>query len=165
METRASGRSRRHTPYEFHKTLFKLTIGGGIAFWMITIAVSLLPIAAEYRAARWSAETVWVGSLPAGLIIGFLVSFFLVRFFGRIPTKNPIPKSMILSLIAFVIATILLEAPASLGTSDALNYFLFGTMLNVPRFLFVGVAIGYLCKRLYKGSDPAVVASRSAQAE
>jgi NhaP-type Na+/H+ or K+/H+ antiporter len=117
---------------------------GGLAFWAISIATSLLPIAADYRVARWSAQMVWVGSLPAGLLIGFLVSFFLLRFFDKIPTKNPILKSVILSFIALVIATIVLEAPASFRTSDALYYFLFGTMLNLPRFLFVGVVIGYL---------------------
>ena len=129
-----------------------LLMGGGLAFWATSIATSLLPIAADYRVARWSAQTVWVGSLPAGMIIGFFVSFFLLRFFDKIPTKNPILKSVILSFIALVIATILLEAPASFRTSDALYYFLFGTMLNVPRFLFVGIVIGILYKRLYK--DP-----------
>ena len=93
------------------------------------------------------------------------MSFFLVRFFDKIPTKNPILKSVILSVIALVIGSILLEAPASLGTSDALYYFLFGTMLNLPRFLFLGVAIGYLYRRLYKVNNPAVVASTSAQVE
>jgi len=142
-----------------------LAVVGGLAFWAISIATSLLPITADYKAARWSAETVWVGSLPAGLLIGFLMSFFLFRFFDKIPTKNPILKSVILSIIALVIGTILLEAPASFGTSDALYYFLFGTMLFVPRFLFVGIVIGYLYNRLYKGSNPAVVASKSAQVE
>jgi uncharacterized protein YacL len=137
---------------ETWRKIVVLAVVGGLAFWVISIATSLLPIAADYRVARWSAETVWVGSLPAGLVIGFLVSFFLVRFFEKIPTKNPILKSVILSIIALVIGTILLEAPASFGTSNALYYFLFGTMLNVPRFLFVGIVIGYLYKRLY-GSD------------
>ena len=125
-----------------------LAVAGGLAFWAISIATSIVPITADYRVARWSAETVWVGSLPAGLVIGFFVSFFLIRFFDKIPTKNPILKS-VLSMIALAIGTILLEAPASFGTSDALYYFLFGTMLNVPRFLFVGIVIGYLYKRLY----------------
>ena len=138
-----------------------LAVVGGLAFWVISIATSLVPITADYRVARWSAETVWVGSLPAGLIIGFLLSFVLVRFFDKIPTKNPILKSVILSIIALVIGAILLEAPSSFGTSDALYYFLFGTMLNVPRFLFVGVVIGYLYKRLYKGSNPVVIASKA----
>ena len=142
-----------------------LAVVGGLAFWAVSIATSLFPITADYRVARWSAETVWVGSLPAGLIIGFLMSFFLFRFFDKIPTKNPILKSVILSFIALVIATILLEAPASFGTSDALYYFLFGTMLNVPRFLFVGVVIGYLYKRLYKGVNPVVIASKAPQVD
>ena len=94
----------------------------------------------------------WVGSLPAGMIIGFLLSFVLVRFFDKIPTKNPILKSVILSFIALVIGAILLEAPSSFGTSNALYYFLFGTMLNVPRFLVLGIVIGYLYKRLH-GSE------------
>jgi hypothetical protein len=34
-------------------------------------------------------------------------------------------------------------------------------MLNVPRFLFLGIVIGYLYKRLYKGSNPAVIASKA----
>jgi hypothetical protein len=142
-----------------------LAVAGGLTFWAISIATSLVPITVDYRAARWSAETVWVGSLPAGMIIGFLLSFVLVRFFDKIPTKNPILKSVILSIVALVIGSILLEAPASFGTSDALYYFLFGTILNVPRFLFVGVVVGYLYKRLYKESNPAVVASKSAQVE
>jgi len=137
---------------EIWRKVVILAVVGGLAFWAATIATSLLPIAAEYRAARWSAQTVWVGSLPAGMIIGCLVSFSLLRFFDKIPTKNPILKSVILSFIALVIATILLEAPASFRTSDALYYFLIGTMLNVPRFLFVGVVVGYLYKRLF-GSE------------
>jgi len=147
------------------KKIVVLAVVGGLTFWAISIATSLVPITADYRVARWSAQTVWVGSLPAGLLIGFLMSFFLVRFFDKIPTKNPILKSVILSIIALVIGAILLEAPSSFGTSDALYYFLFGTMLNVPRFLFVGIVIGYLYKRLYKGSNPAVVASKSSQVD
>ena len=134
---------------EIWKKIAVLAVAGGLTFWAISIATSLIPLTADYRVARWSAETVWVGSLPAGLLIGFLMSFFLFRFFDKIPTKNAILKSVILSIIALVIGTILLEAPASFGTSDALYYFLFGTLLNVPRFLFVGVVIGYLYKRLY----------------
>ena len=132
-----------------------LGVVGGLAFWAITIAISLLPIAAEYRAAESisNIQAVWVGSLLVGLIIGFFVSFFLLRFFDKIPTKNPILKSVILSFIALVIATILIEAPTSFATSDALYYFLFGTMLNVPRFLFVGIVIGYLYKRLYRSES------------
>ena len=151
METRASDPSKRQTN-EFYKKLFKLTIGGGVVFWVTTIITSLLPIAAEYRAAfsNWSIQTVWVDSLFVGLIIGCLVSYFLLRFFDKIPTKNPILKSMILSFIALVIVTILIDVPRSLhGSGDALYYFLIGAMFNLTRFLFLGIVIGYLYKRLY----------------
>jgi hypothetical protein len=146
------------------KKLFILTIGGGVVFWLTTIAISLLPVAAEYRSAfsKANIQTVWVASLPAGLIIGCCVSYSLLRFFDKIPTKNPI----LISLIALVIATILTLVPHSfLGQRDVLHYFLIGIILDAPRFLFLGIGIGYLYRRLYKGSDPSANASKSAQAE
>ena len=154
METQATGRSKRQKSYEFYKKLYKLTIGGGVVFWVTTIATSLLPIAAEYRAAfsNWSIQTVWVDSLLVGMIIGCCVSYFLLRFFEKIPTKNPILKSVILSFIALVIAIILIDVPRSFllhGPSDALYYFLIGVMFNAARFLFLGLVIGYLYKRLF----------------
>jgi hypothetical protein len=132
------------------KKLFKLTIAGGLVFWAITIATSLLPIAAEYRAANsnWSVQTVWVASLVMGLIIGYCVSYFLLRYFDKIPSKNPILKSVILSFIALVIAVILIDVPQSFfgtsNSSDAVYYFLIGVMLNAARFLLLGIGIGYL---------------------
>jgi len=153
METRATGRSKRQTSYEFYKKLYKLTIGGGVVFWATTIATSLLPIAAEYRAAfsNWKIQTAWVDSLLVGMIIGCCVSYFLLRFFDKIPTKNPILKSVILSFVALVIAIILIDVPRSfllLGPSDALYYFLIGVMFNAARFLFLGLVIGYLYDNL-----------------
>ena len=132
------------------KKILKLTIGGGMVFWATTIATSLLPIAAEYRAAYsdWSIQTVWVGSLPMGMIIGFFVSFILLRNFDRIPSKNPILKSGIISFIALIIAVILIDVPQSFfGMSNspaALYYFLIGVMFNGARFLLLGIVIGYL---------------------
>ncbi len=43
------------------KKLFILTIGGGVVFWVTTIAISLLPIAAEFRSAfsKANIQTVW----------------------------------------------------------------------------------------------------------
>ena len=135
----------------FSKKLFKLTIGGGLAFWAATIAISLTPIRAEFRAALSMSyvQTVLVEALLGGIIISCFVSFFLLRFFEKIPTKNPILKSVILSFIPYVISLILLGVAAS-RTSDALHVFLIGVMLNIPRFLFFGIAIGYLYKRLYR---------------
>jgi len=133
--------------------LSKLTIGGGVVFWATTIAISLLPIAAEYRTAfsNASIQTVWVASLPAGFIMGCCVSYSLLHFFDRIPIKNPILKSVITSLIALVIATTLSLVPHSfIGQSDVMHYILIGIMLDMPRFLFLGMVIGYLYKKLYE---------------
>jgi hypothetical protein len=154
METQATGRSKRQTSHEFYKKLYKLTGAGGAAFWITDFVISVSPIAAEYRAAFSISylPMALVEALVGGLIIGCCVSYFLLRFFDKIPTKNPILKSVILSFVALVIAIILIDVPQSfllLGPSDALHYFLIGIMLNVPRFLFLGIVIGYLYKRLY----------------
>jgi hypothetical protein len=44
---------------------------------------------------------------------------------------------------------ILLGFATSLLEGDGLYVFLIGATLNVPRFLFLGIVIGYLYKRLY----------------
>jgi len=145
--------SKRQTSYEFYKKALKLAVVGGIVFWATTLAISLLPIAAEYRAAfskrSWDIQTVWVDSLLAGMIIGSCVSYFLLRFMEENPTENPIRKATILSFIALVIAVILIDVPQCfllLGSGDSWHYLLIGILLNVPRFLFLGVAIGYWAK-------------------
>src|SRR4030066_293464 len=71
---------------------------GGLAFWVVNFAISRTPIAAEYRAAlSISYYPMLLESLFGGLIIGFWVSYCLLRFFDRIPTCDPIIKSEILS--------------------------------------------------------------------
>ena len=150
METQATNRSKQQTSHEFYKKLFKLTIGGGVVFWAITFAFSLLPIAAEFRAALSISyvQVVLVESVFGGMIISCGLSYILLRFFDKIPKKNPILKSVILGFVALGIVSILVGVAAS-RTSDALHVFLIGVTLNVPRFLFVGLVIGYLYKRLY----------------
>jgi hypothetical protein len=152
---------------EIWRKVVILAVVGGLAFWVTNFAISLTPIAAEYRAAlSISYLPMIVASLIGGLIIGFFVSYFLLRFFDKIPTKNPILKSVILSLIALIIVTILIEVPSSfLTTSDVLHVFLIGAMFNVLRILALGIVIGYLYKRLYKGFNPSVIASKSPQVE
>jgi hypothetical protein len=135
------------------KEMTILAVAGGLGFWVANFAISLTPIAAEYRAAlSISYFPMFLEALLGGLIIGFCVSYFLLRFFDKIPTKNPILKSVILSFIVLIIVTILLGGPSSfLATSDVLRYFLIGTIFNVLRFLALGIGIGYLYKRLNGG--------------
>ena len=96
-------------------------------------------------------QTVLVEGLLGSLIIGFFVSYFLLRFFDKVPTKNPILKSVILSFVAYVINLILLGVAAS-RTSDAQYIFLIGAVLQVPTYLILGIVIGYLYDKLNRGA-------------
>jgi F0F1-type ATP synthase assembly protein I len=148
METQATGRSNRQASHEFFKKLYKLTGAGGAAFWLTDFVISVSPIAAEYRAA-FSISNLPVAlaeALVGGLIIGCCVSYFLLRFFDKIPTKNPIVKALILSFAAMVIIEVL---STLVNPNHASVYLLIDTGMNLPRFLALGIVIGYLYKRLH----------------
>ncbi len=133
------------------KKMTILAVAGGLGFWVANFAISLTPIAAEYRAAlSISYLPMLLAALLAGLIIGFCVSYFLLRFFDKLPTKNPILKSLILSFIALIILTMIIEVPSKFltPTNDAMHYFLIGAMFNIIRIPALGIVIGYLYKRL-----------------
>ena len=141
-------------PKVIWRNVLILAVAGGLAFWLVNFTISLTPIAAEYRAAlSISYFPMPLESLLGGLIIGFCVSYFLLRFFDKIPTKNPILKSVILTFILLVIVTILIGGPSNyLATGNVLRYFLIGTIFNVIRILALGIGIGYLYKRLNGGA-------------
>jgi branched-subunit amino acid ABC-type transport system permease component len=146
------------------KKTFVLTLAGSLAFWLANFAISRTPIAAEYRAAMSIAYyPMLLESLIGGLIIGWCVSYFLLRFFDRIPGKDPILKSIGLSAAVLVIVTILLGGPSSFyATSNILRYFIIGTAINVIRVLALGVAIGWVCKRQSRGDHPSAAAAKPA---
>ena len=149
METPVTGQSKRQKSYEFYKKLLKLIIGGSAEFWAITIAFSLLPIAAEFRAALSISyvQVVIYDTLLAGIIISGCFSFFLLRFFEKIPTKHPIPKALILCIVALFI----IEVLSTIGDpGNAYVYLIIDTVMNIPRILALGVVIGYLYKRLHE---------------
>jgi hypothetical protein len=140
---------------EIWRKALVLGIAGGSGFWIANLAISLTPIAAEYRAAlSISYFPMLLESLLGGLIIGCCVSYSLIRFFDRIPTRNPVLKSVILSFIALVIVTILIEVPGSFPTttSDVWRYFLIGAIFNVLRILALGIVVGCLYIKLNKGT-------------
>jgi hypothetical protein len=132
------------------KNVFVLAVAGGLAFWLANFAISRTPIAAEYRAAlSISYYPMLLEALLGGLMIGFCVSYFLLRFFDKLPTQNPILKSIILTFIVLIVVTILIGGPSSfLATGNVLRYFIIGTIFNVLRFLALGIAVGFLYDRL-----------------
>jgi hypothetical protein len=149
------------------KKVLVLSLVGGLAFWLANFAISRTPIAAEYRAAMSiSYYPMLLESLIGGLIIGAWVSYLLLRFFNRIPAKDPILKSIFLSSLVLVIVTILLGGPSSFyATNNVLRYFIIGTVFNVIRILSLGLAIGYVCKRQYSEIKSSVVAASPAGLE
>ena len=132
------------------RNVFILAVAGGLAFWAANFAISRTPIAAEYRAAlSVSYFPMLLEALLGGLMIAFCVSYCLLRFFDKIPTQDPISKSVILTFIVLIVVTITIGGPSSfLATGNVLRYFLIGTIINVIRILALGIGIGYLCKKL-----------------
>ena len=132
------------------RNLFILTVAGGLAFWLANFAISRTPIAAEYRGAlSISYYPMLLEALLGGLIMSFCVSYFLLRFFEKIPTQAPISKSVILTFIVLIIVTILIGGPSSFfATGNVLRYFSIGTTFNLLRFLALGIVIGYLVDKL-----------------
>ena len=123
-----------------------LAAAGAFAFWVANFAISRTPIAAEYRAAlSISYLPMLLEALIGGLLIGTCVSFFLVRFFEKIPTKDPIMKSLMLTLFVLILVTILIGGPSSyLATGNVWRYFAIGTTINIIRILALGMTIGIL---------------------
>lgn len=132
-------------------TATRLAVAGGLGFWVANFAISLTPIAADYRSAlAISYVPMLLEALVGGLIIGFGVGYCLLRFFDRIPTRSPILKSLVLGALALVVVTLFLEVPSKYftATADASRYFLVGTVFNAIRILALAVAIGYVYGRL-----------------
>jgi len=142
------------------KKVLVLTLVGGLAFWLANFAISRTAIAADYRAAMSiSYYPMLLESLIGGLIIGLWVAYPLLRFFDRIPAKDPILKSTLLSSVVLVIITILLGGPSSFfDTGNVVRYFIIGTVFNVIRITALGIAIGYVCKKQFSESKPTEVA-------
>lgn len=143
--------SRTHRPRSqgMYGKALELGVVGGLAFWATNFAISLTPTAAEYRAAlSISYPLMTLEALLGGVVIGCFVGFVLLRFFDWIPTRRSVLKSLILSLLALIVmeafsVLLYLGHPSYPGV-----YVLVGAAINVPRFLALGLAIGYLYDRL-----------------
>jgi uncharacterized protein YacL len=143
METQLTAQSKAQASRKFSKKLLMLAAAGGAAFWITDFVISVSPIAAEYKAAFSisSLPVALVEALAGGMVIALCVSFFLLRFFDRIPGKKPVFKALILSFFIMV----MIEVFSALGDpAHASVYLLLDTGMNAPRFLGLGLVIGYL---------------------
>ncbi|HEY3308424.1 MAG TPA: hypothetical protein VGJ93_08205 [Desulfuromonadaceae bacterium] len=143
METQVITGSEPYTSHEFSKRLLMVAVAGGSAFWTIDLVISVSSIAAKYKAA-FSISSLPVAlaeALVGGLVIALCVSFFLLRFFDRIPGKKTILKALFLSFIIMVI----IEVFSALGNpAHASVHLLLDTGMNASRFLALGFIIGNL---------------------
>jgi uncharacterized membrane-anchored protein len=143
METQVSCQSKVQASREFSRKLLLLTAAGGAAFWITDFVIAVSPITAQYKTAFSisSLPLALAEALVGGVVIALCVSFFLLRFFDRIPGKKPILKALILSFLVMVI----IEVFSALGNpSHASVYLLLDTGMNAPRFLALGFIVGYL---------------------
>lgn len=137
---------------EFSRKLFTLAVAGGAAFWVTDFLMAVSPIAAAYQAAFSfsSLPVALVEALVGGLVIGFCVSYFLLRSFERIPGKNPILKALILSFSAMAI----IEFLSAIGNpAHASVYLVLDTGMNFPRFLALGWTIGFVLDKLNRKTE------------
>lgn len=128
-----------------------LGLAGACGFWLVNFSISLTPMAADYRAALGISYFPMLGeALLAGTVIGFVVSYCFLRFYGKLPTRSPVPKAVVVSLLALVVATVLVEIPPwlSMTTSNAPRYVPIGLAINLLRFLALGIVVGSLHGRL-----------------
>ncbi len=124
--------------------ILRLTVVGGLAFWVANLAISLTPIAAEYRAALSIPYVpMLVEALAGGLLIALGVSWALVRQPGWLPKTSPLRQALLLSLVALVLVTLGIELPSKIlmNAADPMRYFLVGAAFNTVRILALGLAI------------------------
>ncbi len=90
METQATTRSEPKVSHDFSMRLLMLSVAGGLAFWAIDFVISVSPIAAKYKAAFSisSLPLALAAAFVGGLVIALCVSYFLLRFYDRVPGKT-----------------------------------------------------------------------------
>jgi hypothetical protein len=131
--------------------LWRMTLAGGAAFWIVDFVMAVSPISKAYRAAFSIANLslALTEALLGGLLIGGCVSYLLSRSFDRIPGANPIVKAMILSLVGML----LIETLSTLtDPGRGFTYLVIDTAMNLPRFLALGIAVGYRYTSIVKGT-------------
>jgi hypothetical protein len=146
MHIRVTDQGKTLTFRDSLKKLFTLAVAGGAAFWITDFMIAVSPMSEAYKAAFSISllPVALVEALAGGLMIACCVSFFLLRFFDGLPGKNSIHKALILSFSAMAI----IEVLSALGDpSHASVYLLLNTGMNAPRFLALGLVIGWLFKK------------------
>ena len=131
-----------------YKSSYKLAIVGAIAFWLAAAATRLVvPDTFGFTPTPLFSA----GILFRSVVVGLSVSYYLVLYFDKIPSKSPILKSVILSIIALVIFG---GITTLFYFDEALNFILEYFLYNVAAFAASGVVIGLVYQKLYQRQSP-----------
>ncbi|MGI0086076.1 MAG: hypothetical protein ACREBQ_13435, partial [Nitrososphaerales archaeon] len=87
-----------------------------------------------------------LSSIGVALAFGWL----LQAYYERIPTRNAISKSILLSMVFLLILDLLF---ASTTSSDPIGFFTVAYLLDAPEFLVFGLVLGYVYCKLMRGTD------------
>jgi hypothetical protein len=118
---------------------------GAAAFWLANLAVSLTGVAADYRSALSIPYVpMLVEAAVGGLLVAGAVAFLLARFADHVPGRGPLRKATALAVAAGVLFTVVFGVPTLLRSdvSDPGHWVLVGAVINVIRFLALGLAVG-----------------------
>ena len=129
------------------RSIWGLSIAGALAFWVTNLAISLTPVAADYRdALSIPYAPMLIEAAVGGILAGLSVSWILLRFPHRVPGRGPVTKALLVCLLAVVVVTVVVEVPGKLlGSTDRpVHYLLVATGINVLRFSALGLTIGLL---------------------
>ena len=143
-----------------------LALVGAAAFWLANLAISLTPVAAEFRSARSIAYVpMLVEAAAGGLVVAGAVAFLLTRFPGHVPGHDPLGKALGLAAAALVLLTAFVAVPSTLRSDvpDPGHWLLVETAINAIRLLAVGVAIGLVSRARTTRHDRRRPVARKAQ--
>jgi hypothetical protein len=124
-------------------------LAGATAFWMANLAISLTPIAADFRAAASIAYApMLVEAAVGGIVVAGAVAFVLARFADHLPGHGPLGQALVLTAAALVLLTVAVAVPARLRSdvADPGHWLLVETLIDAIRFLALGVAVGLVTR-------------------
>ena len=122
-------------------------ISGAVAFWLVNLAISATPTAADYRhALSIRYLPMLVEAAVGGLVLGVVLTFLLLRHTSKIPGSSMPAKALLLGALALAVVTIGIETPSKFtsGVDDPAHWLLVATIINLLRILALAAAVGLI---------------------
>jgi hypothetical protein len=145
VEVRSSGPRRAAHLSSPRTGWWRPAIAGAVSFWSANLVISLTPNAAAYRSAM-SIDYIpmLVEAAVGGLVVSSVMSAVMVRLRERVPGIGTMRLALLLSAIALILLTLLVEVPSKLHSpaADPGHWLVVASGFNLVRILALGVGIG-----------------------